>query len=106
MMMTQPFDTPETVDSKSVLTRSDTFPTPVWKINVPGFKAIVQELEWDLTQVAPRVISCWAMINPQHAHNAFLHHPNSVLSCVYYVQTPERGNTSPVPVKEGYFLTT
>lgn len=142
MMMTQPSDTPETVDSKSVLTRSDTFPTPVWKINVPrfealnaslleaikaeqstdrkgkkvsnklgwhsqdnlhhkqevqkllgqlqaGFKAIVQELEWDLTQVAPRVISCWAMINPQHAHNAFHHHPNSVLSGVYYVQTPE-----------------
>ncbi|MGF1538210.1 MAG: TIGR02466 family protein [Elainellaceae cyanobacterium] len=51
--------------------------------------AIVNELAWDLKQVTPAVISCWAMVSPKNAYSSFHHHPNSVLSGVYYVQTPE-----------------
>jgi uncharacterized protein (TIGR02466 family) len=50
---------------------------------------ITQELMWDLDRVEPIVNNCWATINNKHAFNSLHHHPNSILSGVYYVRVPK-----------------
>ncbi len=52
-------------------------------------KEIVYALCWDLNQVIPTVNNCWANVNNTHSSNHVHHHPNSLLSGVYYLQTPE-----------------
>jgi uncharacterized protein (TIGR02466 family) len=51
--------------------------------------AIVNELEWDLDQIKPVINHCWAMVMPKYAFSSLHHHPNAVLSGVYYVKVPE-----------------
>jgi uncharacterized protein (TIGR02466 family) len=46
-------------------------------------------LSWDLTKIAATITTCWAMVNDKYASNALHDHPNSILSGVYYLQTPE-----------------
>jgi uncharacterized protein (TIGR02466 family) len=46
-------------------------------------------LNWDLTKIAVNITTCWAMVNDKYASNALHNHPNSILSGVYYLQTPE-----------------
>lgn len=50
---------------------------------------IAQEMMWDLDRVRPTINNCWATINPQNAFNSLHHHPNSILSGVYYVKVPK-----------------
>jgi uncharacterized protein (TIGR02466 family) len=45
-------------------------------------------LSWDLTKISVNVTTCWAMVNDKYASNALHNHPNSILSGVYYLQTP------------------
>jgi uncharacterized protein (TIGR02466 family) len=46
-------------------------------------------LNWDLQKISTNITACWAMVNGKYASNAIHDHPNSILSGVYYLQTPE-----------------
>ncbi len=46
-------------------------------------------LRWDLQRISTNITTCWAMVNGKYASNALHNHPNSVLSGVYYLKTPE-----------------
>ena len=46
-------------------------------------------LQWDLKKFSPNITTCWAIINRKLASNSVHNHPNSILSGVYYVKTPE-----------------
>jgi uncharacterized protein (TIGR02466 family) len=50
---------------------------------------VVTESKWDLNLVSPTINNCWAMVNEKNAFNVLHHHPNSMLSGVYYVKVPE-----------------
>jgi uncharacterized protein (TIGR02466 family) len=50
---------------------------------------IAQEIKLDLDRVRAIVNNCWATINQKNAFNTLHHHPNSILSGVYYVKVPE-----------------
>jgi uncharacterized protein (TIGR02466 family) len=51
--------------------------------------AVGEEIGWDLKNFTMCVTSCWAVVNEKLASNFVHNHPNSVLSGVYYVKTPE-----------------
>jgi uncharacterized protein (TIGR02466 family) len=46
-------------------------------------------LRWDLQRISTNITTCWAMVNGKYASNALHNHPNSILSGVYYLKTPE-----------------
>lgn len=46
-------------------------------------------LSWDLQQFSFNITACWAMVNGKYASSALHNHPNSILSGVYYLKTPE-----------------
>jgi uncharacterized protein (TIGR02466 family) len=46
-------------------------------------------LRWDLSKFSFYITTCWAMVNGKYSSNALHNHPNSILSGVYYLQTPE-----------------
>ena len=46
-------------------------------------------LEWDLQKFSLDITGCWAMVNGKYASSALHNHPNSILSGVYYLKTPE-----------------
>ena len=46
-------------------------------------------LHWDLAKISLEIESCWAIVNGKLASNSVHNHPNSILSGVYYLQTPE-----------------
>ncbi len=46
-------------------------------------------LRWDLQKISTNITTCWAMVNGRYASNALHNHPNSILSGVYYLKTPE-----------------
>jgi uncharacterized protein (TIGR02466 family) len=50
---------------------------------------IAKEMKWDLSLVSPTINNCWAIVNEKNAFNVLHHHPNSMLSGVYYVKVPE-----------------
>jgi uncharacterized protein (TIGR02466 family) len=50
---------------------------------------VAAELHWDLQKMSLEIKSCWAIVNGKMAANAVHNHPNSILSGVYYLQTPE-----------------
>jgi len=52
---------------------------------------VVRELAWDLDAIAPKLNNCWAMANVPNSTTKAHHHPNSVLSGVYYVRAPQGG---------------
>ncbi len=47
-------------------------------------------LKWDLQKISTNITTCWAMVNGKFASNALHNHPNSILSGVYYLKTPEK----------------
>jgi uncharacterized protein (TIGR02466 family) len=47
-------------------------------------------LKWDLQRISIDITTCWAMVNGKYASNALHDHPNSILSGVYYLKTPEK----------------
>lgn len=53
--------------------------------------SVARELAWDLAAVVPKLNNCWAMANVRYATAKAHHHPNSVLSGVYYVRVPAGG---------------
>ncbi len=53
--------------------------------------AVARELAWDLTAILPKLNNCWAMANIPQATTKAHHHPNSILSGVYYVRAPKSG---------------
>jgi len=64
-------------------------------INMVGknLAVAVRELAWDLEAIVPKLNNCWAMANIPNSTTKAHHHPNSVLSGVYYVRAPqESGN--------------
>ena len=46
-------------------------------------------LQWDLQKFSLKITTCWAIINRKLASNSVHNHPNSILSGVYYLKTPE-----------------
>jgi uncharacterized protein (TIGR02466 family) len=46
-------------------------------------------LQWDLEKFSLKITTCWAIINRKFAANSVHNHPNSILSGVYYLKTPE-----------------
>jgi len=46
-------------------------------------------LQWDLQKFSFNITTCWANINGKFASNSIHNHPNSILSGVYYLKTPE-----------------
>lgn len=52
---------------------------------------VVRELAWDLEAIAPKLNNCWAMANVPNSTTKAHHHPNSVISGVYYVRVPPGG---------------
>ncbi len=46
-------------------------------------------LRWDLQLFSMNITTCWAIVNGKLASNSVHNHPNSILSGVYYLQTPE-----------------
>jgi uncharacterized protein (TIGR02466 family) len=50
---------------------------------------VTKEMKWDLDLVSPTINNCWAISNDKNAFNILHHHPNSILSGVYYVKVPE-----------------
>ena len=59
-------------------------------VNIVGknILTVVRELAWDLEAIAPKLNNCWAMANIPNSTTKAHHHPNSVLSGVYYVSAP------------------
>ena len=47
-------------------------------------------LHWDLQKISIQITTCWAIVNGKYASNALHNHPNSILSGVYYLKTPEK----------------
>jgi uncharacterized protein (TIGR02466 family) len=45
--------------------------------------------QWDLQQFSLNITTCWAIVNGKFASNSVHNHPNSILSGVYYLKTPE-----------------
>jgi uncharacterized protein (TIGR02466 family) len=50
---------------------------------------VAREMQWDLDLVSPTINNCWATINKKNSFNVLHHHPNSMMSGVYYVKVPE-----------------
>lgn len=50
---------------------------------------VAQFNRWILSKVKLNLLNCWANINGKFAYNVVHNHPQSILSGVYYVQTPE-----------------
>lgn len=50
---------------------------------------VAEFLQWDLEQFSLNITTCWAIINGKLASNSVHNHPNSILSGVYYLKTPE-----------------
>jgi uncharacterized protein (TIGR02466 family) len=46
-------------------------------------------LQWDLQKFSVNITTCWAIVNGKLASNSLHNHPNSILSGVYYLKTPE-----------------
>ena len=46
-------------------------------------------LRWDLQKISLNITTCWAIVNGKFASNSVHNHPNSILSGVYYLKTPE-----------------
>ena len=46
-------------------------------------------LQWDLQKFSLKITTCWGIINRKLASNSVHNHPNSILSGVYYLKTPE-----------------
>lgn len=46
---------------------------------------------WNLEEFSLTIQNCWAIVNHKYSYNNVHNHPNSFLSGVYYVQTPENG---------------
>lgn len=46
-------------------------------------------LRWNLQQFSFNITTCWAVVNGKFASNSVHNHPNSILSGVYYLKTPE-----------------
>jgi len=46
-------------------------------------------LQWDLQKFSFNISTCWAMVNSKFGSGTLHNHPNSILSGVYYLKTPE-----------------
>jgi uncharacterized protein (TIGR02466 family) len=46
-------------------------------------------LQWDLQKFSVNITTCWVIVNGKLASNSLHNHPNSILSGVYYLKTPE-----------------
>ena len=53
------------------------------------FLEVATFLRWDLEKFSFNITTCWAMVNGKYASNTLHNHPNSILSGVYYLRTPE-----------------
>ncbi|MDX2256490.1 MAG: TIGR02466 family protein [Pseudanabaenaceae cyanobacterium bins.39] len=59
------------------------------KIIYTNVAEVAQFLQWDLQKFSLNITTCWAIINGKFASNSVHNHPNSILSGVYYLKTPE-----------------
>jgi uncharacterized protein (TIGR02466 family) len=63
----------------------------------PGLTEIIHQnvlevatfLRWDLQKFSFNITTCWANVSNKFASNSVHNHPNSILSGVYYLKTPE-----------------
>ncbi|WP_016949597.1 TIGR02466 family protein [Anabaena sp. PCC 7108] len=46
-------------------------------------------LKWDLNQLDINIKTAWAIVNGKFAYNSVHEHPNSLLSGVYYIKSPQ-----------------
>lgn len=59
------------------------------KIILDNVLEVADFLKWDLEQASLNINNCWAMVNGKFASNSVHDHPNSLLSGVYYVKSPQ-----------------
>ena len=64
----------------------------------PHVRAFVRKLRWDLRGRPLRMTTAWANRMSQGCHHTMHNHPGSVLSGVYYVDTPK--NSSPLKIED------
>ena len=74
--------------SKDMLHERDSFDNLIQIIN-QNVLEVATFLQWDLQKFSLKITTCWAIINRKLASNSVHNHPNSILSGVYYLKTPE-----------------
>ncbi|MDB9435352.1 TIGR02466 family protein [Dolichospermum lemmermannii CS-548] len=74
--------------SKDRLHERDSFDNLIQIIN-QNVLEVATFLQWDLQKFSLKITTCWAIINRKLASNSVHNHPNSILSGVYYLKTPE-----------------
>ncbi|AFY32945.1 TIGR02466 family protein [Calothrix sp. PCC 7507] len=70
------------------LHRRDDF-QDLMKIIMDNVLEVANFLKWDLDKVFLNINNCWAIVNGKFASNSVHDHPNSLLSGVYYVKSPQ-----------------
>ena len=75
--------------SHTQLHKLDTFQAFV-SIVIDSVSEISKFQKIDTEMHMSKIDQCWAIVNPQYAHNTLHNHPNSIYSGVYYLIAPNK----------------